>query len=115
MTYFQSSFHVRDNSGAKSRYVISRSSASERKALTRVVRETKSFHQVRKGIKTGTLVQRMVVNTRKNTRGRNGIYRRNQQTSMVLLNQKGGLLGTRIRTKLPKYLSGKGRMLRPTA
>jgi len=34
---------------------------------------------------------------------------------MVLLNQKGGLLGTRIRTKLPKYLSGQGRMLRLTA
>lgn len=110
---------VRDNSGAKTRRLI-RPRTPYPRPMSRVVSRTKKETQVRKGIRQGKVSQILLVNTRRPMKGKNGILRRNRGSKVVLLKRRRfgkkkksmDLRGTRILTKLPKYLSGKGRRIR---
>ena len=113
----QRNLYVRDNSGAKTRKLIQPRSRNRgtpfQTTLSRVISSTKQQKQVRKDIEHGKVVKVLLVNTRANMKGLNGIVRCNQKTTVVVVNEKGNLSGTRLRTKLPKSLYGKGRSLRP--
>jgi len=114
----QRNLRVRDNSGVKRIKRLLPIPQTNSKLKTRVITELKTqSQQSRKNLETGKLVRFLLVNTRARMKGKNGVLRRNQTTTVVVVNEtrnlsSATLTGTRISTKLPKSMYGKGRRIR---
>nr|QIV68129.1 ribosomal protein L14 [Marsupiomonas sp. NIES 1824] len=110
----QRTLSVRDNSGAKRRRLLHPRTYQPEMlpTLSRVVSGTTPRSALRKGRERKKVVQVLLLSTRRNQQGANGIVRRNRTTRVVLMKDTS-LRGSRILTKLPKQVVGKGRTLRP--
>jgi ribosomal protein L14 len=107
----QRTLPVRDNSGAtRVQLIHSKSYANPMVPVSRVFTATSKS----KGISRGSCVSVYVLYTGSALKGKNGVCRRHATGAALLVNvteNKTTLIGTRMMTKLPKSMVGKGRSL----
>jgi large subunit ribosomal protein L14 len=101
--------NVVDNSGAKKAFCINIINSGYKQRYAKIgnlilvsIKKVKFSKNMR--VKKGEIHTALIVNTSSQTNSLNFNYRKNYENSVILLNKKNKMLGTRIFGKIPKTL-----------